>query len=80
MYSFWDLPHPSKGLKPVKKMFLQEAMHLVIVPKLTATPLQVLGPVKTSVLHFGRKTALSQTAFNVGCKHAGSIHATDVSL
>ncbi|KAF7504246.1 hypothetical protein GJ744_002568 [Endocarpon pusillum] len=55
-------------------------MHLIIIAKLSPALLNVLDPVETSVLDFGRKIPLNQASLNVGHKHAGSIEATDVLL
>jgi hypothetical protein len=48
-------------------------MHLAIVAKLIAALLNVLDPVETSVLDFGRKIPLNQASLDVGHRHAGSI-------
>ena len=49
MNPFRNLPHPSKGLKPVKEMLLQELMYLIVVAKLCAALLEMLNPVEACV-------------------------------
>jgi hypothetical protein len=51
MNPFRSLPDPAKGLKPVKEMYLEELMDLVVVIKLSTTLLKMLNPVETRVLN-----------------------------
>lgn len=80
MNSFGSLSSQTKGLDPVKKMLLQELMHLLIVVKLSTALLKMLDPVETCVLNLRRKTALNSTAIDIGYKHTRSVQATDVLL
>jgi hypothetical protein len=61
-------------------MFLKETMDLAIVAKLTAALLNVLDPVQTCVLNFGRKTTLNPPSLDLGYKLAGSIYTTYILL
>jgi hypothetical protein len=80
MYSFRNLLHPSKSFEPVEKMLLQEAVYLAVIAELSAALLNMLDPVKTSVLDLRRKTSLNLASFDLSHKHTGSIYATDVLL
>ncbi len=73
MDSFRDFLHPTKSLKPVKKMLLQELMHLAIVTKPTSAFLKMLEPVETCILNLKRKTALNSTALNFSYKRTGRV-------
>jgi hypothetical protein len=52
MNPFRSLPHPAKSLKPVKEMYLEELMDLVVVAKqsTTTTLLKMLNPVEACIL------------------------------
>jgi len=65
MNSFRNLPHPSKGLEPVKKMLLQELMYLVVVAKVRAALLEMLDPVETCILNLRWKILLYLTFFDL---------------
>lgn len=41
---FYSLPHPAKGLKTVKEIYLKEPMDLVIIVKVNITLLKMLNP------------------------------------
>ena len=73
MNPFRNLPYPSKGLKPVKEMLLQEPMYLIVIAKLRAALLEMPNPIETCVLNLRRKTLLYSTARDVGYKHTRSI-------
>jgi hypothetical protein len=77
---FRNLLHPAKSLKPMKKMLLQEVMHLVVVAKLSAALVKMLNPVEACILNLRRKAALNSTALDVSYKHTGSIQPTNVLL
>jgi hypothetical protein len=66
MNTIGDLPHPPKCLEPVKEMLLQKLVYLVVVAKLSAALLNVLNPVATGVLNFGRKTLLNSASLDIG--------------
>lgn len=76
MNAFGNLPHPSKGLKPVKEMLLQELMHLVLVTKLSAAFLKMLDLVETCVLHIKRTAPVNLTALDHGHKHIWNVQVT----
>jgi hypothetical protein len=80
MDPFRNLLHPTKSLKPMKKMLLQELMYFVGVVKLSTALVKMLNPVETCVLKLRWKTALDSTALGVGYKHTRSFQATDVLL
>jgi hypothetical protein len=50
MNPFRSLPHLAKSLKPVKEMYLEELMDVVVVTKLSTTLLEMLNLVETCVL------------------------------
>jgi hypothetical protein len=64
----------------VKEMYLEELMDVVIIVKLSTTPLQMLHPVQTCVLNFGGETLLYSTALYISNEPSGSVHATDALL
>ena len=80
MNSFRDLPNPPKGLKPVKKMLLQELMYLVVIVKLSITLLEMLNPVETCVPDVWRKTLLYATTLYVSDKCTRSFLSADILL
>ena len=80
MNPFRNLPHPSKGLKPVKEMLLQELIYLIVVTKLYTALLEMLNPIETSILNPRRKTTLNLTALSISYKHTRSVQVTDVLL
>jgi hypothetical protein len=80
MNTIRDLSHPSKSLEPVKEMLLQEVVYLTVIAKLSAAFLNMIGPVATGVLNFGRKIMLNPTSLSIGYKHAGNTHVTDILL
>ena len=78
--AFRDLPHPPKSLQPVKKMLLQEMMHLVAVQKLSIALLKMLNPVEACILKVWRKIMLYSTIVHLSYEHTGRVYSADVAL
>jgi hypothetical protein len=65
MNPFRDLPHPAQRLKPVKKIFLQKLMDLIVIVELFTTLLKMLDPVETYVLELRKKSFIHSTALHI---------------
>jgi len=55
-------------------------MYLTVVAELSAALLNMIGPVATGVLNFGRKTLLNPTSLSIDYQHTGGIYTADVLL
>jgi hypothetical protein len=80
MNTIGNLSNPPKSFEPVKEVLLQKVVHLTIIAKLSSALLNMIDPVATGVLNFGRKIPLDLTPLDIGYKRTGSIYATDILL
>jgi hypothetical protein len=80
MNPFRSLPYPAKGFKPVKEMYLEELMDLVVVVKQSTTLLKMLNPVEACILDLWRKTLLYSTILYVSHKRTRSLLSANILL
>ena len=80
MNPFGNFLYPTKSLKPMEEMLLQELMYLAIVAKLSTTLMKMLSPVETCILKLWRKASRYSITVYVSSENAISMQATDISF
>jgi hypothetical protein len=80
MNPFRSLPHPAKGLEPVKEVYLEKLMDLTIIENLSFTLVKMLNPVETRVPDLLRKTLLYLATLYVSHKCTRSLLSADILL
>jgi hypothetical protein len=80
MNSLRYLPDKTEGLKPMKKVFLQEFMNLTIISETSFAPPKMLNPVAARILKICRKTLLYLTTVHLTRGGVRSAQVTNISL